>query len=249
MNHPRGLSVPEAGPAHFSRNFIRQAVCELRFPTLFEIESDRPPLEFASRLRQEFPVYESLQDVKVGPVGVAPGRAHMFSSKRSRWTVTLRAAAISIATNRYESFEEFFEKLELVVKAAADVIDSDFFTRVGLRYINNLPFGDEDLAKWLNPDLIGVVSKGLFGEVREFSGRVAGDLDIGGFLFQHGLALDAESGRAKSEYVLDFDFFSEDIEIGHAATVIKELHSKEFSLFRWALGERAMAFLDAPTKR
>lgn len=27
------LNVPKVGPDHYARNFIRQAVCELRFPT------------------------------------------------------------------------------------------------------------------------------------------------------------------------------------------------------------------------
>jgi hypothetical protein len=37
------LNVPPAGAMHFSRNFIRLAACELRFPTLFELEAERPP--------------------------------------------------------------------------------------------------------------------------------------------------------------------------------------------------------------
>lgn len=40
---PKPLNVPLAESAHFARNFIRVAVRELRFSTLFELtESERP---------------------------------------------------------------------------------------------------------------------------------------------------------------------------------------------------------------
>ena len=46
------LNVPASGPAHYERNFIRQAVCELRFPTLYELEAPKPPASFALALRK-----------------------------------------------------------------------------------------------------------------------------------------------------------------------------------------------------
>src|SRR5205085_1336055 len=51
------LSVPAVEHQHFDTNFIRTAVCEARFPTLYEIDGPRPPTEFAHALRQEYPVH------------------------------------------------------------------------------------------------------------------------------------------------------------------------------------------------
>ncbi len=51
---PKLLSVPDVGSAHYEQNFIRLAVCELRFPTLFEVEA--PPLALSKAVRKEWEV-------------------------------------------------------------------------------------------------------------------------------------------------------------------------------------------------
>lgn len=237
MTPPRVLTLPSVEPAHFARNFIKQAVCELRFPTLFELESVRPPTGFAQALRKEYPIYAGLNDFNVGPGGVAQAQAHTFKSKRSNWTVTLRASAISLSTSNYDSFEGFEERLAFLVTAAAKVIDSDFFTRVGLRYINSIPFGAADIHEWVNPALVGVLGSGIYGDVQEHSQRVIGITAFGGYSFQHGLGLAV--GGKQQEYVLDFDFFCEDVAVNETIEVARKLHEQEFAMFNWALGERS----------
>lgn len=169
------LNVPPAGAAHFSKNFIRLAVCELRFPTLFELEAERPPLGFAKAVRKEYPSYSFLKNVNVNPGGLAQSNAHSFRSKKGRWTVTLRAAALSLETSNYDSFSEFEERLGFVLKAAEGPIDSDYFTRVGLRYINAMPFDPSEIKQWVNPALVSPLGEGTFGDVEEhwqpFAGR------------------------------------------------------------------------------
>jgi uncharacterized protein (TIGR04255 family) len=92
----RMLSVPDAGSAHYQKNFIRLAVCELRFPTLFEVEAETPPLGLSKALRKEYPTHELLKNVAVNLGGIAHSNAHAFRSKKGRWSVTLRAAALSL---------------------------------------------------------------------------------------------------------------------------------------------------------
>ncbi|MBA2591801.1 MAG: hypothetical protein H0U97_05865 [Gammaproteobacteria bacterium] len=60
------LNVPRADAARFSKNLIRLAVCELRFPTLFELEAERP-LEFNKAVRKEYPLHDLVKNVNVNP--------------------------------------------------------------------------------------------------------------------------------------------------------------------------------------
>lgn len=242
---PRPLALPSAEPAHFARNFIRQAVCELRFPTLFELEGARPPLSFSQALRKEYPTYEPMNDVNLSPGGLAQARAHSFKSKQARWRVALRASAISVETSHYDSFAELEHRLAFVLKAAEKVIDSSFFTRVGLRYINSIPFGDDDIREWINPALVGAFGAGIYGEATEHSQRVSGTTSVGGYLFQHGLSLDPKNQQ--QEYVLDFDFFCEDVEVADTMEVARSLHEQEFAMFSWAIGDRAKGHLGPST--
>lgn len=231
------LSLPLVDSAHFERNLIRQVVCELRFPTLYELEDARPPMSFAKALRKDYPHQESGNDLNVGVGSVAHPTVHTFRS--NRWTVALRASTISIETHHYLSYDELRSRVQQVVDAAAKVIDSEFFTRIGLRYINSVPYKRADLSKWVNPDLVGTLSSGLFGDVAEHSQRVSGPTEFGNFLFQHGLGTRGN----RQEYVLDFDFSAENVEVGACMASLDRLHKLEFSMFMWSLGDDGKKFL------
>lgn len=245
MTSPRHLTLPTAKPAHFERNFIQQMVCELRFPTRFELEAIRPPLDFAHVLRKEYPNYETGNGLNLNAGGVTQANVHMFKSKKQRWTVALRASTITIETSHYDSFDEFEERLALVLKAAEKVIDSDFFTRVGLRYINSVPFNVEEIQEWVNPALVGVLGSGVYGDVEEHWQRVVGTLPEGGYLFQHGLGINARTGIR--EYALDFDFFGEDVPYSDVIDAARKLHEHEFAMFSWSLGNKAKSLLGPST--
>ncbi|HVW63469.1 MAG TPA: TIGR04255 family protein [Nitrosospira sp.] len=229
---------------HFERNFIRTAVCELRFPTLFEIDKDKPPLSLARSLRKEYPMYELQDELNVLAGRPTKSRAHLFTSRKSLWKVSLRSSAISLETSRYDSFPEFRKRLAFIVEAAKETIDSDFFTRVGLRYINAIPFNDEDIGTWINPSLVGVLSDGAYGRIQECFQRLTGLTPFGGYLFQHGLE-QGESG--KTGYILDYDFYCEEIAVSNVLDMVDELHSAEYSMFSRALGDRAKEYLGPST--
>jgi uncharacterized protein (TIGR04255 family) len=237
------LNVPPAGAAHFSKNFIRLAVCELRFPTLFELEAERPPLGFAKAVRKEYPLYNPLKNVNLNPL--AQSNVHSFRSKKGRWTVTLRAAALSLETSNYDTFSEFEERLGFVLKAAEGTIDSDFFTRVGLRYINAMPFAPSEVKQWVNPALVSPLGEGTFGDVEEHWQRVRGPTTVGGYFFQHGLDTNPQAGRR--EYVLDFDFYREDVTIPETLSIVRQLHDQEYAMFAWSLGDKAKEHLGPST--
>lgn len=241
----RVLNVPSAARARYPRNFIRQAVCELRFPTIFEIEDARPPEAFWKILRQDFPDHEVLANVNVRPGSVVTTNAHQFRSKRARWVVVLRPSAITLETARYDSFEEFEEQLRLVIAAAAKTVDSDFFTRVGLRYINVLPCQTDSIEGWLNEGLVLPLSQGVFGDVNLYWQQVHGKTESGGYTFQHGV--NANDGQHPSQrgYVLDYDFFDQEVAVMDTLATVRKLHDLEFSLFSWTLGEKALGYLNS----
>jgi uncharacterized protein (TIGR04255 family) len=243
---PKLLSVPDVGSAHYKQNFIRMAVCELRFPTLFEVEAETPPLALSKAVRKEYPTHELLKNVNVNLGGVAHSNAHAFRSKKGRWSVTLRAAALSLETSRYDSFDEFAERLAFVLKAAEGTIDSDFFTRVGLRYINIVPCEPETVGEWINPGLVAPLAAGTYGTVNEYWQRIQGPTTVGGYTFTHGVQV--QPGNPPREYLLDFDFFKEDVPVAEALSVVKKLHELEFSMFRWSIGPKAKELLGASTK-
>jgi len=239
---PKPLNLPAVARAHYARNFIRTAVCELRFPTLFELESDKPPLSFAKAVRKDFPIYELFRGLNVGPASVASSAGHNFRSKDAKWTVQLRAFTLSLETANYNSFDDLKDRLSLVLRAALEVIETDFFTRVGLRYVNALPVGEDKIEQWVNPTLVAPLSSGVFGDLSEYWQVMRGTTpSADGFYLQHGTPANASApGR---EYVLDIDLYREDVPAKDAIGAVTKLHEREFELFSWAIGEKARQHL------
>lgn len=236
------LGVERIDHQHFGTNFIRTAVCELRFPTLHEIDNDKPPLRFAHMLRKEYPAHVVASGVNVTPAALARNRAHVFTSRNALWTINLSTQALSLETSRYDSFRDFEARIRQLIEASLSFIDTDFFTRIGIRYVNVLPYERSTIAEWVNPSLVANLAVGLYGDCTEYSQAIRGTTEVGGYLFQHGIGQSNNLSTTPS-YGLDFDFYAENIEVKGAMSVIEALHTREYEMFIWSLGDQAKAHL------
>jgi len=247
QSRPRHLSLPNVEPTHYERNLLQKVVCELRFPTLYSLDSSKPPLSFATALRKTYTEHQVANDLNLSPTGVAQAFAHVFNDKRRRLAVSLRSSAVTIESAAYRSFEEFSSQVEHVIEAAEKVIDSEFFTRVGLRYINAVPYDPGTISKWVNPTLVQALADGIYGDAMEHHARVSGTTESGGYSFTHGLGVN--SGTGKREYILDFDFSQEDVEVRETKGVLARLHELEFKMFHWSIGKAALEQLGTGTAK
>lgn len=241
QDKPAHPFLPMVPPARYASNFLQQVVCELRFPTLFELDTAKPPEAFARALRKAYPHHgHMIQEVNINGGEVSRAHVHVFKSKALDWTITLRSSALTIETTRYESFEKLIERIQVLLDESGKIIDSDFFTRVGLRYINTIPFDGtklDSLRGWIRDDFVGVLINEDLGLVHEFSSRISGSAEFGGYLLQHGVSTNPATNRP--EYLLDFDFWRENVEIVDILDTLKVLHDHEFSMFSWAIGDAA----------
>lgn len=240
------LNVPEITPVQYERNYIKTAVCEFRFPIMLEWE-DKPPPAIFKKLRKEYPFNNKVKYVDVIPSQKSEGNIfYNLQSKNNRWTVSIKPESISLETSLYKNFEEFYEKLEKVKIIIEDQIETDFFTRVGLRYINIIPFKTEDFKELLNPDLVKPLYKEVFGTVSQYTQLVQGHIKEGMYNFRHGIK---PSDGLDVEYFLDFDYFKDGVEIKEALDLIKKFHNYNFNFFCWSLGKKGIDGLGKATPK
>jgi uncharacterized protein (TIGR04255 family) len=239
----RPLSLPEQPRITYRRNLIRLAVCELRFPTILALET-APPEGFQRAIRKSYPHFERGANVDVQPGGVERESRYFFRSRHRDWTVLLRSHSISLETRAYPRFRVFKQRLLELLGAARSFIDSDFFTRVGLRYVNVLPVTGDEVIGWLNRDLVAPLANGLYGDVEGFFQQVAGVARAGKYSFRHGFA--QIEGTGKREYVLDYDFYQEDVEAAQVGELVEAFNRECFALFSWSIGSKAREFLGEP---
>lgn len=244
------VKLASENASRFTRDYLRQAVCELRFPTLLSLAGAKPPTSFATALRHQYPILDAANEVTVNLGANAESVTHhVFRSVKGTWTVTLKPSAAVIETTRYTSYAELRERSAQVIAALQPVIDSDFFTRIGLRYVNLVETSGERLSEWINPQLLGPIDTGLFSGICEYAGKFGVQADDGGCLLQHGLRMKQPPfGREGADtplpdYVIDIDVFRHEVAIADALPVIDRAHSQEFAVFDWAMGPRARAYL------
>lgn len=243
------VTVRSENVDRYKRNFLRQAVCELRFPTLMELGESRPPASLVTALRKEYPHLELANEVTLGFGGGVPGsnNTHIFRSAKLTWAVSIKQSALSIETTAYSDYAHMKERVLRVVEAASKIIDSDFFTRVGLRYINVIDSGTDPTEGWVNPALVAPLSSGHFGGVQEYAGKVLLGAPDGGCLLQHGIQMKKPHlGEAVSpEYRLDIDTFRNEVALSDTGAVLEALHAQAFDFFDWAIGPKAREYLCA----
>ncbi|MCQ9378831.1 TIGR04255 family protein [Methyloversatilis sp. XJ19-49] len=232
----------------YKKNFLQQAVCELRFPTLMELGESRPPSVLVNALRKEYPHLELANEFTIGPGASSTGanNSHIFRSAKLNWTISIKESALSIETSSYSGFPTMRSKILQAVEAAKEVIDTDFFTRIGLRYINIIESGDEPVTSWINPALVQTLLNGPFKSVSEYAGRLHLSADDGGCLLQHGIRYKQNANKSSPilpDYTIDIDAYRNTVSIADTESAIDKLHEQAFALFDWALAEPARKFL------
>lgn len=233
----------------YKRNFLRQAVCEFRFPTLMELGEPRPPASFVTALRKEYPHLELANEVTLGIAGGPSGsnNTHIFRSTKLTWTVSLKQSTLSIETTAYTDYAHMKERVLRVVDAASKIIDSDFFTRVGLRYVNVIDSDADPTNGWVNPVLVAPIRSGHFAGIQEYAGKFQLMAPDGGCLLQHGIRLKQPHLReaVQPEYVLDIDTFRNEVALSDTGAVLDAMHAQAFDFFDWAIGPKAREYLSA----
>lgn len=236
------LKLPYVEPAQYERNFIDIVVCELRFPIILDWEN-KPPASIQKELRRDYPHHDKVLLKSNESEKRLSLRLH---SKNRKWTVAIKSDSILLQTKSYLNFEDFSDKLEAVVNKVKDKIDSDFFTRVGLRYVNLINFSPDEFEELINRDLVAPILDNVYGKVSESYQRVTGFTEHGLFNFSHGIYPDDTSGQS---YCLDFDYFKEGVEIKDTLELVKKFHEYNFKFFHWTLGKTALMKLGKATPK
>ena len=230
----RPLDLPEPQALQFGRNHLKTVVCELKFPTLLELETNQP-VGIRKALKKEYPLYDVVRSFGFQALGgIMDEQVPKLSSVDKRWSVTIRPAAISLETSSYKSFEELRERVDVVARKALPFLDTDFFTRVGLRYVNLFPVRPEQARKIFNPVLIAPLESGVFGDVDSCFQEIRGVLKTGNYSLRHGYQA-SEEGPVR--YLFDCDFYVEPLEAGSLTITLDYFHLEADSLFQWALTE------------
>ncbi|MEW8050340.1 MAG: TIGR04255 family protein [Candidatus Thiodiazotropha endolucinida] len=233
------LSVPTEQSVRYNTNFIQTAVCELKFPVLLELE-EKLPTKFQTALRKDFPIFNKSQTVSIHAGGSTDlPLSYAFKSRDTNWVVALKPDSLVIETSKYTEFADFLRNIDKILNLIGGMLDTEFFTRVGLRYINVIDLEDGQVDGWVNEKLIAPILGGELGTLTKYVSEIHGAFSSGQYSFRHGLDSD-KIDTNKIKYILDFDYSAEGIDYDDTLGLLTKFNEQNFSFFKWALGQKAI---------
>lgn len=239
----------------YKKNQLGEVICQLRFPEILTIEANIP-VDFQEAIRADFPHYSVRKDAPLPKLTGAPGNLQLqkpaqtnnyqFVSVDGAWRVNLTSRFISLACNRYTSWEDFATKLDKPLAAFIQIYRPALFERVGLRYLNFISRNALDLAgtKWnelLQPQYLGLLADDDVQEVAAARNTVDAELAIRGGCrakIHAGPGFVKRAGKEDKEVKFIFDqdlFMAGNIAVNLSAGALQTLHAQADSIFRGAI--------------
>ena len=235
------MTFPDKGRVIYENNPLKLVICQLRFPVELAVEMGMTA-EFRERIRSRFPLADEDTDESDLPIpeeiaeqfpkelveslSLAVNRTFQFKTLDGIWTISLARNFIALETSQYLKWEEFRDHLEFALMALAATYKVQYFTRIGLRYVN---FIDRDALElqqheWnelLEDFIAGPLALRKDGfHIPEHQGMFLIQLDNpdDAVRLRHGLIGGDSEANTKSVYVLDNDFFT-------GADTLTEVHN------------------------
>ena len=156
----------------YRKNQLGEVVCQLRFPEILTIEANMP-VNFQEAIRDQFPLYSVRKEMPLPKITGMPGNLqvekqpqknnYQFVSADGVWRVNLTSQFISLACNRYTSWEEFAAMLDKPLAAFIKIYRPGLFERIGLRYLNfisrkSLHLESTPFRELIQPQYLGILA-------------------------------------------------------------------------------------------
>ena len=230
----------------YSRNPLREVICQLRFPEILSI-GEHIPADFQEAIRQEFPQYAARKEMGAPRITGVPGAMrveeaiptvnYQFISADGVWKVNLTTKFISLSCSRYTCWEDFAKKLDKPLASFIKLYKPAYFERVGLRYVNFISRKELSLEGVPFRDLIAGCYLGLLAleDVAEHSAaRCSMDTEVairGGCRakIHTGPGMVKKNGIPDPEVKFIFDqdlFMSGKLPVNLSAGALQTLHSQ-----------------------
>lgn len=257
------MTFPQSQRVIFNNNPLDEVICQLRFPTILEINAKKPA-EFQNKLRNSYPLYEEDQSTFpkeiadiVARLPISPKEENVtykFLSQDSRRTISLSSDFVAFSETNYRTWDRFFGEIQRAQEALEEVYNPTFYTRIGLRYKdiidrNTLNIPNEPWENLLKPSILGLLGSndGVGAHVDNIKTEALIKIDeVPGARakIQHGLGIKKPENR--KVYIVDIDFFTTERSTGQdVAEILRRFNVLGGNFFRWFITERLWDALEA----
>lgn len=207
----------------FPANPIREVDFEIRFTPRLRVQAEM--WRFQERVVADYP------DVGL-EAALLPNGATLsitvFQNVGSARLIKVSSQNMALAFSAYANFEDFKEEVLRRSTEFCEIFDVSSLTRVGLRYVNEIPLATqeaESMTKYVNP--LVDFSRIPLGSVQQFALQLSAQ--VGDHMIQVRTAMLAGPIRT---YVLDIDAYAETVKsAAEIGTLLDRFHDTAQKVF------------------
>ena len=228
----------------YQKNFLTNVILRLDFPSRPET-IDSSADNFRQEVKEEFPIFEQkplYEYVAKLEKGVKTDtyteyKHYQVSDKNKEKKISLSHNFVVLEFLKYKDLDDFYRHSELLVSTINKLYPELDFTRIGLRYINQIVLEKGNPFNWkeyIDSSLTYAVDN-FFNRNPNLSramSQIILNCDDYKLNFNYGIVNSEFPARiARKEYVLDYDCFSEFVEKEKILPAIKIFNSEIKKMF------------------
>jgi uncharacterized protein (TIGR04255 family) len=236
---------------HYKKNFLTKVIFKIDFgSTVSKTQDDELASKFASGIKETYPNVRSNPltqiSMKMSPTGsaiqqevIGKVREHTSEEKKKILMLNPDSLLLEYRDGIYSHFPEFKEDMDLIYKEFQTIYDIPTFSRIGLRYINEIKFPEGNPLDWkgfIKDFLVTTTLPGLSNKMKltrsmhQFMAKHGEDISV---LFQYGIFNPVyPNSVSRREFILDIDcFISATIEKSEIIKRLEQLNATAEMIF------------------
>jgi uncharacterized protein (TIGR04255 family) len=218
------LDLPPAEEPIPARSSVIFAICQVRFEETPSVSDKMTAVTFHERLGSADGPYPQINRAEIasgitmsfGPAGPATETKRTSGwrmvADEGAWLVGLFPGHVALQTQQYAGWDDFAERLALVLESVVAVVEPAFAQRIALRFTDRLSgLGVESAAGWepyITPQFLGpVLLPGLGPSVRGAEQHLV--IDIGEGVSCNLTHASTDPAEGTCDYIFDCDLYRE----------------------------------------
>jgi len=239
---------------HYKKTYLKQVILRLDFSRLAALQAEQET-PFTADLRTQYPEVTATPvtqfSLMVAPVGVNLGqqgagwmRVHKAQDVARSVTLAPEFVAIEYGVEAYKHFDELRDQVGFVLGSFRKHFGAVPFTRIGLRYINEITLTEGAPLDWdglINPSLVTAVKAGMHDGLRlaRSAHQMVAIKDGISVVLNYGVNNpDFPNPVARRQFILDLDcYISSLVESGEAEQRIRDVNKLAEDVFENSIGD------------
>jgi uncharacterized protein (TIGR04255 family) len=247
-----GPEIPATEHEVFAKPPLKAMLGQIRYPPILKVNDPGALASYQDAIREAFPEFAPEQQFNLvlgpgGPANASVANTFRFSTPDLAWSVVLSADSLTLevaVAELYTNYREFMGHFGLAWSALLDEFRPARIVRQGLRYVDHI---ERDLvpsewSQYINPELLGPVATSLSSGLEQAISELRFRREDGTLVFKHGIT--TAGPEAKKGYLLDFDYFTEEVSDEVSLDAVTErfdrYHELQYSFFRWCVTDAAL---------